>query len=199
MCLSRDTQKAPAASKAGQGPMRRESPGGRMKYTTYVLLAAGMLMASYQVALANPESGGDKSDHRGAFAEKMKERLGLTDEQAVKVKSEWEAEKTAFKTLHQQQREATQKLEDQVRSLASEKDIQATLDQLDAGRKAMAAEMQKHESSLASVLKPSQRAKMRLFMRQEMGRRFHGKHGADRHEGRDKHHDDHDEDGQKDD
>ena len=43
-----------------------------------------------------------------------------------------EAEKAAVKPLRKQAKESRRKLEEQVRGLASDKDIQATLDQLDA-------------------------------------------------------------------
>jgi Spy/CpxP family protein refolding chaperone len=102
--------------------------------------------------------------------------------------------------LREQSKESGRKLEEEVRGLASDKEIQATLDQLDADRKAMAAEHQKLESSLASILKPYQRAKMRLLM---AGRKKHGGHWGrggdergkgdehgDRKDGERRHHDD---------
>jgi len=134
-----------------------------MKRIACAVLAAGLLAAGPWAGKARAEDEGKRGGRGAEFSAKMKERLGLSDEQAGKVKAAFEAEKAAIKPLREQRKEAARKLEEQVRGLAPDKEIQATLDGLDAGRKAMAAERQKLESSLAAVLKPSQRAKMRLL------------------------------------
>ena len=144
-----------------------------MKRIARAVLAAALMTGGLCAGSARAEEGG-KDGRRAAFAEKMKERLGLTDDQAEKLKAAWESRKAALKPLIEQRKSDQRKLEDQVRDLASEKDIQATMDRLDAGRKAMEAERQKGEASVASILKPSQRAKMRLFRAKAMKRRFHG-------------------------
>ena len=166
-----------------------------MKGIICAVIAAGVLAAGPFVGRARAEDGGkdegkrtedraESGDKRAEQLEKMmKERLGLSDDQAAKLKTAWTAEKTASKTLHEQAEEANRKLEEEVRGLASDKEIQATLDQLDAGHKAMAAEHQKLESSMASILKPYQRAKLRLMMGRMMKERGHW----GRHEDRDEH------------
>ena len=155
-----------------------------MKRIICAVIAAGLMAAGPLAGRARAEEGGKDEGRHSEHAEKMmKEHLGLSDDQAAKLKAAWKAEKDAVKPLHEQSKEAERKLEEEVRGLASDKEISATLDQLDAGRKAMAAEHQKLESSLASILKPYQRAKMRLFMKE------HRKHG-DRKGGKDRHHDD---------
>ncbi|MFI5345647.1 MAG: Spy/CpxP family protein refolding chaperone [Elusimicrobiota bacterium] len=150
-----------------------------MKSIAYAVIAAGILACGPWSGAARAEEGAPNGDRRAHFAAKMKERLGLSDEQADKVKTAFESEKAAVKPLREARKAAARKLEQQVRDLASEKDIQATLDGMDANRKAMAAERQKLQGSLAGVLKPSQRAKMRLFMAsRRTHRRSHGRHGG---------------------
>ena len=147
-----------------------------MKRIVCAVIAAGLL-AGPLAGRARAE-GKDKDGDRAEHAEKfLKERLSLTEDQDAKLKAAQEAEKAAVKPLREQAKEARRKLEEQVRALASDKDIQATLDQLDAGRKAMTAEHQKLESALASVLKPYQRAKMRLLKTSHMKSRGHGPAG----------------------
>jgi Spy/CpxP family protein refolding chaperone len=154
-----------------------------MKGIICAVIAAGLLAASPFAGRARAEEEGKSGGKRAEHMEKMmKERLGLSDDQAAKLKAAWEAEKTASKALREQAKEANRKLEEEVRGLASDKEIQATLDQLDAGRKAMAAEHQKLESSVASILKPYQRAKLRLLMAHMMkgrGRWGHGGRGGE--------------------
>ena len=141
------------------------------------VLAAGLLASGPFVGRARAEDGG-KDGSRGERMERtMKEKLGLTDDQAVKLQAAWKAHKDAIKPLREQSKEAARKLESEIRDLSSEKEIQATLEQLDANRKAMTAERQKLEASTASILKPSQRAKLRLLFARRMKRGRHGKGG----------------------
>ena len=171
-----------------------------MKRIICAVIAAGLLSAGPLARRARADEGGKDEAKHGEHIEKMmKERLGLSDDQAAKLKAAFEAEKAATKTLREQAKETSRKLEEEVRGLASDKDIQATLDQLDAGRKAMQAEHQKLEGSLAAVLKPYQRAKMRLLMmaRMKKGRGHWGRGGPGEEKdckgGKDKesrHHDD---------
>ena len=149
-----------------------------MKRVICAAIAAIVLTAGPLAGRARAEDGKNdvkEGGRQGEFVEKkIKKNLGLSDDQVAKLQAAWEAEALAVKPLREKEREATDKLEEQVRDLASDKDIQATLDQLDAGHKAMAAEHQKLEGTLAATLKPYQRAKMRLFMK----RRGHGKPGG---------------------
>jgi Spy/CpxP family protein refolding chaperone len=136
-----------------------------MKRIICAVIAAGLLAAG-----ARADEGKD-GGRRGERIEKMmKERLRLSDDQSAKLKTAWTAEKATMKTLRERSKETARKLESEVRDLASEREIQATLDQLDANRKSMEDERQKLESSVASILKPSQRAKMRLLL---LARRMH--------------------------
>ena len=175
-----------------------------MKRMICAVVAAGLLAAGPLAGRAFAEDEGAKDagrrgehaesrdkDGRGDHADKMmKERLGLSDDQAAKLKSAFDEHKKAEKALREDAKTAERKLEEEVRGLASDKDIQATLDQLDAGRKAMTDQHQKFEASLASILKPYQRAKMRLLMFEHMKR--DGKEGRRKSHwsGERRHHDD---------
>jgi Spy/CpxP family protein refolding chaperone len=168
-----------------------------MNRIAYAVIAAVLVVGPW-AGRARAEDEGKDGGRRGEFSAKMKTRLGLSDEQADKIKAAFTAEKSAVTPLRDQQKAQSRKLEEEVRDLASEKDIQATLDVLDAGRKAMMAERQKLESALASILKPSQRAKMRLLTMERMRKDSHGRRGerherhdqSDRHDRRDR--DEHD-------
>jgi Spy/CpxP family protein refolding chaperone len=150
-----------------------------MKRIICAVIAAGLLAAGAVRARADEGKEGKDGGRRGERVEKMmKERLGLSDDQVAKLKTAWKAEKETMKTLREQSKETARKLEDEVRDLASEKEIQATLDQLDANRKSMTAEHQKLEASVASILRPSQRAKMRLLMARRMKHRGHEARGG---------------------
>jgi Spy/CpxP family protein refolding chaperone len=161
-----------------------------MKQILCAVIAAAILAAGPFAGRARADEGGEDRGHRSEqFEKRMKERLGLSDDQAAKLKAAWKAEKETMKSLREQSKETARKLESEVRDLASEKDIQATLDQLDANRKSMAAERQKLEATTASILKPSQRAKMRLLLARRMKRGAHWKRrsgGASRGEDREK-------------
>ncbi len=165
-----------------------------MKRIICAALAVGLLTAGPLTGRARAEEssatgaadghkdgkGGDRAEH---MEKMLKERLGLSDDQAAKLKASWEAEKAAIKPLREQAKESRRKLEEQVRDLSSDKDIKATLDQIDANRKAMQDERQKAQATVASVLKPYQRAKLRLLMAHMMKGRGHWGHGG-RGEGR---------------
>jgi Spy/CpxP family protein refolding chaperone len=155
-----------------------------MKKTILVSITACLLAAGALAASARAEEGGKDGARKEHAGKMLKERLGLSDDQADKLKAAWDAQKAAMKPLREAAKEGRRKLEEQVRGLASDKEIQATLDALDANRKAMLAERQKVEATLASVLKPSQRAKLRLMMARRMmkgrGRKAEGNWGARR-------------------
>jgi Spy/CpxP family protein refolding chaperone len=150
-----------------------------MKRIICAVVAAGLLAAGPLSGRARAEEDEKDGGHKGRAEHMLKDRLGLTDDQAAKVKAAHEALQAAMKPLREKAKESRRKLEEQVRGLASDKDIQATLDALDANRKAMQAEREKAESSMASALKPYQRAKMRLMMAHRMKARRHGRGGPE--------------------
>jgi len=109
------------------------------------------------------EQGGGKRD-RGEGPERLKARLGLSDEQAAKLKTAMDAHRDGSKAAMDQMRKGMDKLRDQVRGKASDDDVKATLETLKAARKSMREQEEKFEESLASFLTPTQRAKMLMGM-----------------------------------
>ena len=102
-----------------------------------------------------------KRDHEMS-AEKLKEKLGLSDEQVGKLKDARKAHEEAVKPLREQMKKGMEKLRDQVKNKAADGDIQATLDELAQGRKSMQGAQEKFQADLKSILSPTQRAKMLL-------------------------------------
>lgn len=159
-----------------------------MKGTRMAVMFAGLVLcASWSLSAEHagrPERG-----------ERWKAELGLTDEQAAKLKDARTAEKEALKPLRRELRDALAKLSDQVEDKASDKDIQASLDRVDRARKALRDEQEKTRAKNAALLTPTQRAKMALAFakrgrgRMEKGMKGRGgwmSHGHEREDGDDK-------------
>lgn len=108
------------------------------------------------------ERGEERDDRHEMPAERMKKRLGLSDEQAGKLKAAMEARRAAAKPLHERMRQSVDKLRDQVKSKASDGEIQATLNEIEQAHKAAEAAEDRFKADTASFLKPSQRARMWL-------------------------------------
>ena len=135
--------------------------------------------------VAEPHEGG-QADH-AKMAEKMKERLGLSDDQAAKLKDAFKAHHDAMKPLWEQSKDAMKKLHDQLKAKASDSDVQTSLDALKAAHKAVAAEEEKFHDSL-SFLTATQRAKLMfgaMHMRHERMMHRHGPKGGDKDEDHD--------------
>lgn len=143
------------------------------------LLAPGMWAVGVRAQDGAPP---DQSEHQDGAkdgakaADRMKERLGLTDEQAGKLKDAMKAHRDAMKPLDQQMKDAVKKLADQIKNKASDDEISASLDALKSTRKAMADENEKLQDALAGFLTPTQRGKMAVGMAMRM-RRERGEHG----------------------
>jgi Spy/CpxP family protein refolding chaperone len=116
-------------------------------------------------------TGTPKGPHgmHGNMQGKMKEKLGLTDEQATQLKTHMDAHHAAVKPLRDQRRQSLEKLKTQVQSKASDTEIQATLDQLKTTQQSLQAEWAKMADGTATFLTPTQRAKM-LLMQQARGK-----------------------------
>ena len=153
------------------------------------LLAPGIWAVS---ARAQEDAEPAQSEHQdggkpdGAkMADRMKEKLGLTDEQAGKLKDAMKAHHDAMTPLGQQMKDAVKKLADQLKNKAADADILASLDALKAARKAMADENEKLQDALAGFLTPTQRGKMAVGMAMRMHRE-HAERAKGRHDGDDK-------------
>ncbi len=109
---------------------------------------------------------------------KIKEKLGLTDDQAGKLMAAVKARRQALRPAFQMLKTDLKTLNGQVQAKASDADIQQALDKLKADRKALRAAMKDSESQFkaaTSFLTPTQRAKLVLAfvhrMRGGWGRR----------------------------
>lgn len=125
------------------------------------------------------EMGGKKMDG------KMKEKLGLSEDQVKKLEAAKKARQEASKPLHEEIKKNMEKLRDQLKNKAGDKEIQVTLDQLEKSRAAMEAVNEKFKSETASFLTPTQRAQMLVGMMGRMkegGRMMKGPRKERKHE-----------------
>lgn len=140
------------------------------------------------------EMDGPEHHDPAKMMEKMKDKLGLSDDQAAKLKDAMKAHGDAMKPLHDAMHDGMKKLGEQLKSTADDKDISASLDALKAARASVQAEQDKLDATLKAFLTPTQRAKllmgMMMHMRHEggpwggrrMGRgRGPGMRGGDEH------------------
>jgi Spy/CpxP family protein refolding chaperone len=151
------------------------------RYLCAALAAALLTPGLWAVGARAQEDDAMPAEHAehqdgGKMSDKMKERLGLTDDQAAKLKDAMKAHGDAMKPIGQQMKDGIKKLADQIKNKASDADIQASLDALKASRKAMADEQEKFHDALASFLTPTQRAKMLVGAAMKMHRE-RGEHG----------------------
>ncbi len=110
----------------------------------------------------------------GAPGDKMMARLttklGLSDDQAAKLKATFQAHREAVRVAHDHARMVRAKLREQVDSKAPDADIKATLEHLRADQRALLDSQEEFEGKLASFLTPTQRAKLLLgFMEHRRG------------------------------
>jgi Spy/CpxP family protein refolding chaperone len=150
-----------------------------MKRLICAALAAALLVPGMWAlsARAHDEKSEEHKGPRPEMGARMKEKLGLTDEQAGKLKDAMAAHGEAVKPLHRKMRDTTAKLTDQLQDKASDADIKATLDSMKATRAAMTAEEEKFHASLASFLTPTQQAKMLVGMMRQMHEKMMGRGG----------------------
>jgi Spy/CpxP family protein refolding chaperone len=108
-----------------------------------------------------PDGGMMGGDHM----DKMKEKLGLSDDQAAKLKDLFKSQMEANKPLRDQMKIDMDTLQQKVDMKASDGDIKKLLDKLDSENKEMQASRDKMKDQLRSILTPTQQAKMVLGMR----------------------------------
>src|SRR3989338_9416048 len=106
---------------------------------------------------------------------KIKEKLGLPDEQAEKLKAARKAKRQALKPLREQLSNDMDKLRAQIKDKAGDGDIQATLNQLELNHKAIQAENEKFKTAIAGFLSATQRAKLLLAMTGRMKEGWKGR------------------------
>lgn len=128
-------------------------------------------------AQGGPEGGehaGPSPEMREKMAAKLKEKLGLSDEQSAKFKDAEKAHFAAMKPLHQKMKELMEKLHGQVEAKASDGDLTATLDALKAQRQSVMDEQEKFHAALRGILTPTQQAKFVLGAAHRMKARMEG-------------------------
>ena len=102
--------------------------------------------------------------------ERMKEELGLSDEQVKKLDALREKNQATMKKARRQMRDLMAKLEDQVDDKAGDAALSATLKELKAAKKEMQALHEKAMDEREAILTPSQQAKGLVKMRAGMGK-----------------------------
>lgn len=141
-----------------------------MKRLISTVTAAGLLAGALLLpAMIRAEEHGGKETK----LERMREKFGISDEQAAKLKAAHRTRRDASEAARTELKAAMRKLKDQLEDKASDKDLAATLERIAAARKAQRAEMEKFEAGLSSILTPTQRAKMLVAMKGRHGKRRH--------------------------
>jgi Spy/CpxP family protein refolding chaperone len=136
-----------------------------MKRIISTATAAGLLAGALMVpAILRAEDKAAEKGGKHGFAERIREKLGITEEQGAKLKAARRARRDASEAIKSDLKAGVRKLHDQLEDKAPEKDIAATLEKLSASRKALRAEEDKFEAATASILTPTQRAKMVVGM-----------------------------------
>ncbi len=141
-----------------------------------------------QVATDNAPQGGDEGGHHGMGLEKMKEKLGLTDDQATQMKALFKSRMDSGKTLRDQMKVDLDILKQKVDAKASNGDLKSALDTLSADKKAMDKNRQRMEDQVRQILTPMQQAKLVLSMQERGGEMMKKwmKHRKDGKDGMDK-------------
>lgn len=137
-------------------------------YLLPVLLLSGNLMAmgpEEGPGGGGPPMGGMHEGREQEGLANMKEKLGLSEDQAKKLKALQESQGKDMKTLQRKMRDLMAKLEDQVDDKATDSALDATLKELKVAQKEMMAAHEKLQEAREAILTPTQRAKGLLMMR----------------------------------
>jgi Spy/CpxP family protein refolding chaperone len=142
------------------------------------LLAGALLLPATLRADDKPAASAEKGGKGGkeGFAEHMREKFGISEDQEAKLNTERRAKRDASEAAITDLKASVRKLQDQLEDKAAEKDLTATLDKISASHKALRASEDAFEASLSSILTPTQRAKMAVAMAAHMGA-MHGRPG----------------------
>jgi Spy/CpxP family protein refolding chaperone len=138
---------------------------------TVLFLGYGLVKA--QDAPAADNQGGDKpamqGDHKpGDWGkdriEHLKDKLGLTDDQATQLKEAFQKQGEAIKPLRDQEKIDMDTLQQKVDTKASDSDIKALLDKLKEDRKTLQDTQERSMEKFRMILTPTQQAKWVLSM-----------------------------------
>ncbi|HXL73678.1 MAG TPA: Spy/CpxP family protein refolding chaperone [bacterium] len=150
---------------------------------TAMFLGYGLAKAQDQNPPADDQSGdhpamqdGDHGNHGdwGKYRiEHLKDKLGLTDDQAAQLKEAFKKQQEANKPLRDQEKIDMDTLQQKVDMKASDSDIKTLLDKLKDDQKQMEQVQENSMDKMRTILTPTQQAKWVLSMhRGPMG---HGK------------------------
>jgi Spy/CpxP family protein refolding chaperone len=130
-----------------------------------IISGAPRLHADDMDKSAKPEGHEGWGEGRGG---RMKEELGLTDDQAKKMKEAHEADEKAMKPLMEKLKLDIDSLRLLVDKKAGDSDLKASLDTLKADHKAVEEQRGKQMEAMGAMLTPMQEAKMAVSMADRM-------------------------------
>jgi Spy/CpxP family protein refolding chaperone len=170
-----------------------------MKSLKTLAAAAGLcgLLLAAPGLRAHEDKGPGMMGEEGAA--KMNKGLGLTDEQAAKMKDARKANREAVRAIHEKAVEHADKLKDLLEKKASDAELSAAIGALKQDKKAMQDQEEKQMAAVQAILNPTQQAKMALWMmdkRGRMGREMMRKMKKEHRDAKD--HDEKDDDGDDD-
>jgi Spy/CpxP family protein refolding chaperone len=124
-------------------------------------LAATLFAVSTPALHARSEPADQAAHQRGFNPAKLKEKLGLTDDQVAKIKSELRAQKGPLKEEAQKVRSARANLRQSVQSGAPENDLRSAAAALGSAEGDLAVVRAALFARIAPILTPEQLAKIR--------------------------------------
>lgn len=116
------------------------------------------------------DDGGDGGMMGGRFGGRLKEKLGLTDDQAAKLKDFFKKQREDNTPLRDQMRIDMDTLRQKVDTKAPDSEIKKLLDKLSEDQKGMQAARERTKDQLREILTPTQQAKMLFMMHRGRGR-----------------------------
>lgn len=150
---------------------------------TVLFLGYGLAKAQDQNPPADDQGGdhaamqgGDHGDWGKDRIEHLKDKLGLTDDQAAQMKEAFKKQGEANKPLRDQEKIDFDVLQQKVDTKASDSDIKDLLDKLEKEHKQMQQVQDNFMDKIRMILNPTQQAKWVLSMRHGMmNRQWDGK------------------------
>ncbi len=134
-------------------------------------LLAGLSTAAFVYAKGDDAEGPKDRDHKsGMMGERMKERLGLTDEQAAKLKELRGSNKKEMRALQDKVQDETTAIKRKLRDGAGDDVLKPLLDKLAADHEALQAKRKANMDKMRAILTPTQQAKFLVGMMGRMGR-----------------------------
>ena len=114
------------------------------------------------VVTVKAEGAGE--DSVAGKAIKMKEKLGLTDEQVTKLKALVESERAIVGPMVKQQLADLKTLGVKTKAKAPDAELSPILDKLESGHRSLQSERNKYVDQARAILNPTQQAKITLYI-----------------------------------